>query len=585
MKKIFGLMALALAVIGVSCNLEKSEIEGIEKVSGVTITAGIEGEEARTVLEGFKVYWSGKEQFKVLTTNAQTATFTANVTEPSATAVFTTTTEGFTGEEYLAHYPASVSATMDLENKTVSTLISNNQKPVAGSMDPTAAPMVAYAATTNFTFKNTVALAKFTVAEEGVAVVHLAADEALAGSYTYGVEDHSTTISESNVSNTITVVPATGSTFAKDETYYVAVIPGVKANLKLSVNGVTVKKADSFEFERNKIYNLGTVKCEETPWKVTGVVNDWDTVNFDYTFEAVEGEENLLVAKNVKVTGAMKFTKGYDWNTLSQMGSATATAAELNKWYTASTSMDSKDITVNSTETLFDIYLFEESQYAFVKAGEAAPTVPGGERYKIYAYNYAKMNPLYLYTWGGHASGTWPGVKVTATEVINGYTYYVYELPTAATGSSIQMIFNNGNGTQTADSESIKVEANIYVRVEAGKIVKLDDANNPEPEVVNPDYKIYVKNTAKWPKVYIYAWTGLNTGNWPGTQMKTETINGTQYYVHEFKGYGAVKNASIIFNNGSGTQTADITGVNLTEDLFYELTNGKNYKKIADPRK
>ncbi|MBR5820208.1 MAG: hypothetical protein IKY68_03030, partial [Alistipes sp.] len=447
MKKIFGLMALALAVIGVSCNLEKSEIEGIEKVSGVTITAGIEGEEARTVLEGFKVYWSGKEQFKVLTTNAQTATFTANVTEPSATAVFTTTTEGFTGEEYLAHYPASVSATMDLENKTVSTLISNNQKPVAGSMDPTAAPMVAYAATTNFTFKNTVALAKFTVAEEGVAVVHLAADEALAGSYTYGVEDHSTTISESNVSNTITVVPATGSTFAKDETYYVAVIPGVKANLKLSVNGVTVKKADSFEFERNKIYNLGTVKCEETPWKVTGVVNDWDTVNFDYTFEAVEGEENLLVAKNVKVTGAMKFTKGYDWNTLSQMGSATATAAELNKWYTASTSMDSKDITVNSTETLFDIYLFEESQYAFVKAGEAAPTVPGGERYKIYAYNYAKMNPLYLYTWGGHASGTWPGVKVTATEVINGYTYYVYELPTAATGSSIQMIFNNGNGT------------------------------------------------------------------------------------------------------------------------------------------
>ena len=585
MKKIFGLMALALAVIGVSCNLEKSEIEGIEKVSGVTITAGIEGEEARTVLEGFKVYWSGKEQFKVLTTNAQTATFTANVTEPSATAVFTTTTEGFTGEEYLAHYPASVSATMDLENKTVSTLISNNQKPVAGSMDPTAAPMVAYAATTNFTFKNTVALAKFTVAEEGVAVVHLAADEALAGSYTYGVEDHSTTISESNVSNTITVVPATGSTFAKDETYYVAVIPGVKANLKLSVNGVTVKKADSFEFERNKIYNLGTVKCEETPWKVTGVVNDWDTVNFDYTFEAVEGEENLLVAKNVKVTGAMKFTKGYDWNTLSQMGSATATAAELNKWYTASTSMDSKDITVNSTETLFDIYLFEESQYAFVKAGEAAPTVPGGERYKIYAYNYAKMNPLYLYTWGGHASGTWPGVKVTATEVINGYTYYVYELPTAATGSSIQMIFNNGNGTQTADSESIKVEANIYVRVEAGKIVKLDDANNPEPEVVNPDYKIYVKNTAKWPKVYIYAWNGLNTGNWPGTQMKTETINGTQYYVHEFKGYGAVKNASIIFNNGSGTQTADITGVNLTEDLFYELTNGKNYKKIADPRK
>ena len=321
MKKIFGLMALALAVIGVSCNLEKSEIEGIEKVSGVTITAGIEGEEARTVLEeGFKVYWSGKEQFKVLTTNAQTATFTANVAEPSATAVFTTTTEGFTGEEYLAHYPASVNATMDLEHKTVSTLISNNQKPVAGSMDPTAAPMVAYAATTNFSFKNTVALAKFTVKEEGVTDVQLVADDALAGNYTYDVEAQSATISNSNVSKTIQVMPATGSTFVKDQSYYVAIIPGEKTNLKLVVNGVTTKEVASFEFKRNKIYNLGTVApfvAEATKWGLVGEFNNWGANNDDIIFYTTP-TTGLLVATNVtfnKEYCEFKIRENHSWNT------------------------------------------------------------------------------------------------------------------------------------------------------------------------------------------------------------------------------------------------------------------------------
>lgn len=201
--------------------------------------------------------------------------------------------------------------------------------------------------------------------------------------------------------------------------------------------------------------------------------------------------------------------------------------------------------------------------------------------YKVYAYNYAGWSTLNFYAWGAYTN-TWPGVKMTETEIVNGYTYNVFQLPATATGGSIQMIFNNGSA-QTADSAKVTVDHDIYVRVNAGTVTFLEDPNNPEPEVVASDYKIYVKNTIGWSKMNIYAWNGLSTGGWPGTAMKQETIDGVTYYVHEFKGYGAVTGASIIFNNGSA-QTKDITGVNLTKDLFYEVYGSNQYKLIDDPR-
>lgn len=236
--------------------------------------------------------------------------------------------------------------------------------------------------------------------------------------------------------------------------------------------------------------------------------------------------------------------------------------------------------TADLSATLTDDLYFLPNGKQVEDITNPVPTVS----YKIYAYNYAKWSTLNFYAWGAYTN-TWPGETLTETEVINGYTYYVKELPATATGGSLQMIFNNGNGTQTADSEAVTIDKDIYVRVNVGSVTFLDDPNNPEPEVVPTDYKIYVKNSAGWSQMYIYAWGGLSAGSWPGAKMTTEDINGTTYYAYEFVGAGAVSGASIIFNNGSGSQTSDITNVNLTEDLFYEVSGtGTNYKKIADPR-
>lgn len=248
----------------------------------------------------------------------------------------------------------------------------------------------------------------------------------------------------------------------------------------------------------------------------------------------------------------------------------------LNFIFNNNASTQTGDLSATLTE---DLYFLPNGKQVEDIANPVPPV-----SYKIYAYNYAGWSTLNFYAWGAYTN-TWPGDTLTETEVINGYTYYVKTLPATATGGSLQMIFNNGNGTQTADSEAVTVDKDIYVRVNVGSVTFLDDPNNPEPEVVPTDYKIYVKNSAGWSKMYIYAWGGLSTDSWPGAAMTTEVINGTTYYVHEFVGAGAVSGASIIFNNGSGSQTNDITNVNLTEDLFYEVSGtGSNYKKIADPR-
>ena len=67
------------------------------------------------------------------------------------------------------------------------------------------------------------------------------------------------------------------------------------------------------------------------------------------------------------------------------------------------------------------------------------------------------------------------------------------------------------------------------------------------------EYVIYMKNTAGWDDVYCYMWVDGNTNNkvWPGIKM-TKLDDGT--YIYATDEYYPNK----IFNNGSGTQTADM---------------------------
>ena len=68
---------------------------------------------------------------------------------------------------------------------------------------------------------------------------------------------------------------------------------------------------------------------------------------------------------------------------------------------------------------------------------------------------------------------------------------------------------------------------------------------------------VYFVNAQGWSKVNAYAWTSASNANWPGVAATKEAdqIAGCDVYSYTAD---AGKYANVIFNNGSGAQTADL---------------------------
>ena len=96
---------------------------------------------------------------------------------------------------------------------------------------------------------------------------------------------------------------------------------------------------------------------------------------------------------------------------------------------------------------------------------DAAPVVEEG--YKLYFNNIAGWSAVYAHIWAnegedlGLESVEWPGRELTETEEIDAVTYYVFQLPATATGKTLNVVFNDGNGTQTKDLAGV-VEGNLF---------------------------------------------------------------------------------------------------------------------------
>ena len=86
-----------------------------------------------------------------------------------------------------------------------------------------------------------------------------------------------------------------------------------------------------------------------------------------------------------------------------------------------------------------------------------------------------------------------------------------------------------------------------------------------------PDIYVYFKKPAKWGKnIKIYYWNALPSGaiaatSWPGFAATPVCSNGN-WYMYKFNG---VTSVNIIFNDGAGNQTANLTNVNTTSYFDY----------------
>lgn len=567
MKKIYSLLVAAAMVLGAT-SCQQEAIDEVAANEPVTFSATLGA--TRTELgEGNKVMWNADDKISIYTReNLAGVTFDGDATAAASTATFTTTAE-FTPSDngYFAVYPYGTTSWSGTEVPeatyadgvwSVPTYIGEEQTGVIGSYDEAYNYMAAYSTTNKLSFKAATALIKFTyTGSQGYANFN-AQGAGLVGANTL---NYNTKTGEITYSDQGSYTSAYLNDLVKGETYYIPIYPGTVSNFSIKDGWQTILFSynKEYTFEAGKIYSIKM-----------GEPSEWVLYGLDGTMTPMFIENGYHVAKNVAYNeSSYVFQNNVSYDML------TCAEEVAPRTWQATVAATESGFTTNCDYA--DVYLTADlSKMCVVPAGEAIPSM-----YHIYVYNSSEWNPLNLYVWdagGKTLNGGWPGTALTTT-MVGEVEYYVYDIPNEYIGKTINFIVNNG-AAQTDDLSTV-VNGDVY-RYSNGDVV--EDPANP---VVAVSHKIYVKNSAGWSKIYLYGWNGLGTGGWPGVQLtQTETINGTTYYYYEFTGLGDVTGGSIIFNNGSGSQTGDITGVNLTADLFFEVKGtGSNYTQIADPRK
>ena len=185
------------------------------------------------------------------------------------------------------------------------------------------------------------------------------------------------------------------------------------------------------------------------------------------------------------------------------------------------------------------------------------------DEYYVYLKNTSNWSNPKVWAWNDTenctAAGSWPGDAMSLQS--NGLWKW-----TAPSGKvPTQIIFNDGNGTQTADLTYV----NHATYDCSGSVVSTDDPDDGGDDSGDTpssnDWVAYWDNSStNWSTVYAYVWDGGNgnkeyLGGWPGSQISTVTVDGKTYYKATITGGASMVTPMIIFNNGSGTQTGDFT--------------------------
>lgn len=291
MKKVFYATLALGALILASCQKENS-VNG-PKVESPVFTAYIDTDapagqpETKTVLNGLKSEWESGDAIRVLNEKGDVANYTT--TDSGESATFKTETKGFTGEQFMALYPANASGSVTWDITYLKKLwLSPIQTAKAGSYAPEAHLAYAYAEDNSLSFKNMVALLKFTIAAGSKEVssisVSVPTPESgskkgyIAGNFTYDTKSNSYYNEDGSLSTTVALT----GTFVAGKTYYMAVLPGTYSSLTLKVNDKVYKtKSKESVFAASKVYDLGDINIQDEQQEVVMTIdkqNSWGDV-------------------------------------------------------------------------------------------------------------------------------------------------------------------------------------------------------------------------------------------------------------------------------------------------------------------
>ena len=178
-------------------------------------------------------------------------------------------------------------------------------------------------------------------------------------------------------------------------------------------------------------------------------------------------------------------------------------------------------------------------------------------KYDEYLADQVKVVYMHVTTKGGEIKVEAETAKFNVTATAENGTVEgagVYEQGTEATltakaaeGYEFVNWTVEGNEVSTENPYKFNVTADVEVV-----------ANFKEATVVEPTTEtVYFINNKGWSKVNAYAWEPVQNANWPGVAATKEAEQIGGYDVYSYTA-DAGKYANVIFNNGSGSQTADL---------------------------
>ncbi len=196
------------------------------------------------------------------------------------------------------------------------------------------------------------------------------------------------------------------------------------------------------------------------------------------------------------------------------------------------------------------------SDYNNVVEPPTEPNPPVETDNNIFYQNTNNWNKVYAYYWSDDNTKmtTWPGIQMSKDGDAFG---------TKIPADAKYIIFSNGGSLKT-DDLTLSGLNKLY-----NNGTWTNYGTQTDPDEPTTSY-IYYKNTNNWNDVYAYYWSDSSTklSTWPGVKM---TSVGNGVYRLEVSADATY----IIFNNGNGSQTGDLTinGMN----KIYNNGNWSNY--------
>lgn len=352
MKKVFYATLALGALILASCQKENS-VE-LPKVDSPVFTAHIDSGDTKTVLNGQKSEWVKDDAIRVLNEKGASANYTTN--DAGTTATFKTTTEGFTGNQFVALYPALPAGDVTWESsRYIKKLwLKNQQTAVAGSYDSDAHIAYAYTDNSTLNFKNLVSLLKFTIAEGSKEVSSISVSVPtpsgnqgyISGNFTYDSTDGKYYNEGGSQYTTATLT----GTFVAGQTYYMAVLPGTYSSLTLKVNDKEYKtKATKSVFNASKVYDLGSIDVQDEQKEIVMTINkqnSWENL-YIYAWDSSDNKPFGAWPGTLVEGNTVTFPKTYYQNDINFILST-----EIASGITVKTQNQSQTLTENYSFTL-----------------------------------------------------------------------------------------------------------------------------------------------------------------------------------------------------------------------------------------